>query len=331
MSYLRKTLPSMNALFVFEAAARRGNFSKAAEELNVTQPAVSRMLARLEDRLCVSLFRRTASGLVLTDDGQILYQRISEGFRGIETAVREIEARRTGTETVTLSVSTAFTTHWLMPRMNKLQREFPSVDLRFQLLSGPLGGPVDDVDLGMRFVEGGDARHQAVLIMPEILLPICSPGYREEMTKPGDDGDFGAKTIINLNKAQPDWSSLFSFGAGASKAAIATNSLIFSDYAIVVQAALLGQGVALGWVNVVSHWLRTGSLVPAASEVIVTGRLCHLVNTRDRPLRSAAADIRDWIIEETRADITTIDRVYPALHLVPRCRPGKGSNPDSRQ
>lgn len=324
MSYLRKTLPSMNALFVFEAAARRGNFSKAAEELNVTQPAVSRMLARLEDRLCVALFQRTPTGLVLTEDGQLLYQRISDGFRGIETAVREIEARRTGTETVTLSVSTAFTTHWLMPRMNKLQREFPSVDLRFQLLAGPLGGQVDDVDLGMRFVDGDDARHQAVLIMPEILLPICSPAYREEMTKPDDRSDLGAKTIINLNKAQPDWSSLFSFGAGASKAAVAANSLIFSDYAIVVQAALLGQGVALGWVNVVSHWLRTGSLVPAASDVIVTGRLCHLVNSRDRPVRSATADIRDWIIEETRADVAAIDRMYPALQLAAKCSVEKG-------
>src|SRR3989442_35309 len=177
MPNLRRKLPSANALFVFEAAARCGNFTKAAAELYVTQPAVSRMLARMEEHMGVQLFERLSGGIVLTENGQILYRKISEGFRGIETAIQEIEARATGTETVTLSVSTAFTTHWLMPRMARLHKEFPSVDLRFQLISGKIGGPVDDVDLGMRFVDGDQVDSHAAMVMPEILLPVCSPSY----------------------------------------------------------------------------------------------------------------------------------------------------------
>jgi len=111
MPSLRRKLPSANALFVFEAAARCGNFTRAAQELYVSQPAVSRMLSRMEDHIGVRLFVRVHGGIELTESGRILYRKISEGLTGIEDAIREIEARATGVEPVTLSVSTAFTTH----------------------------------------------------------------------------------------------------------------------------------------------------------------------------------------------------------------------------
>src|SRR6266478_619848 len=133
MPELRRMLPSSNALFVFDAAARNGSFTAAAAELNVTQPAVSRMLRRLEQYLGVRLFDRTAGGAVLTEEGELLYRRVLDGFRSMESGLIELERRRRGTETVTLSVSSAFTTHWLMPRIDKLQRQFPSVDLRLRL------------------------------------------------------------------------------------------------------------------------------------------------------------------------------------------------------
>jgi len=143
MPDLRRMLPSSNALFVFDAAARNGSFTAAAAELNVTQPAVSRMLGRFEEYLGVRLFDRTAGGATLTEEGELLYRRVTDGFRSIESGLIEIDRRRRGTETVTLSVSSAFTTHWLMPRIDKLQRAFPSVDLRFQLISGSLRGAVE--------------------------------------------------------------------------------------------------------------------------------------------------------------------------------------------
>jgi DNA-binding transcriptional LysR family regulator len=306
MPTLRKMLPSANALFVFEAAARTRNFTKAAAELNVTQPAISRMLARLESHLGVALFARTSTGVMLTEHGRMLYQCTSDGFRGIEAGLQEINARRTGTETVTLSLSSAFTTHWLMPRINRLQREFPSVDLRFQLIPGSLAGPVDNVDLGMRFVDGGDARHEASLVMREVMLPVCCQSYLERRR--------GGHTLIHLGDAEPTWAAEFAGlrpGPGGQ-----VNTLHFSDYAVVVQAAILGQGIALGWITVVSHWLLTGDLVPAERALMRTGRQCQLVRSRRKPLRSAVADIRDWIIAQMRADITAIEQRYPDLGLL---------------
>src|SRR5258708_4028205 len=99
MPDLRRMLPSSNALFVFDAAARNGSFTAAAAELNVTQPAVSRMLGRFEDYLGVRLFDRTAGGATLTEEGELLYRRVTDGFRSIESGLIEIDRRRPGPQT----------------------------------------------------------------------------------------------------------------------------------------------------------------------------------------------------------------------------------------
>ncbi|RUU81223.1 MULTISPECIES: LysR family transcriptional regulator [unclassified Mesorhizobium] len=311
MEKLRRSLPSMNGLFTFEAAARCGNFSRAAEELNVTPAAVSRMVARLEEHLETTLFVRQPGGVRLTESGRLLFDAIARGFSGIENALREIEDRRIGIQTVSLSVSTGFTTHWMMPRMADFKKEFPAVDLRFQLVMGALAGPVNDVDLGMRFVNGSDERHEAVFIMPEILIPICSPSYIESHGSEATHVKRMPDTTINLSDAQPNWSGLFS----PLNKGDAVNSMIFSDYAIVVQAALLGQGVALGWLNVIAHWLRTRALVPAREQLMITGRQCHLVRLRDKPARPIVAQVREWMIGELNADIVAVDALYPTLGL----------------
>ncbi len=225
--------------------------------------------------------------------------------------MREIEDRRTGIETVSLSVSTGFTTHWMMPRMAEFKREFPNVDLRFQLMMGALAGPVNDVDLGMRFVDGPDRHHEAAFVMPEILLPICSPGYRESHAISGNDIDRVPDTTINLSDAQPNWSTLFTPASGSDP----QNSMIFSDYAIVVQAALLGQGVALGWLNVVAHWLRTRTLVPAREQLMVTGRRCHLIRLRTKPARPIVTQVKEWMIGELKADVEAVSALYPNLNI----------------
>ena len=311
MPELRRMLPSSNALFVFDAAARNGSFTAAAAELNVTQPAVSRMLGQLEEHLGVRLFDRKAGRAVLTEEGELLYRRVLEGFRSIETGLVEIERRRKGTETVTLSVSSAFTTHWLMPRIDKLQKQFPQVDLRFQLISGALRGPVENVDLGMRFRDRDEPSSGGTLVMKEVMLPMCSPAYLGE-TDPAE-----GNTIIRLAETPGDWAadyaSLLTGRRGAAK------GLSFTDYAVVVQAALLGQGIALGWLTVTSHWLLTGALVPASDTLATTRRLCEFLPPRHRPMRPIAAEIRDWIIAQMRQEVAAIDRLYPQLGLMSAC------------
>lgn len=303
---------SSNALFVFEAAARSGSFTRAADELNVTQPAVSRMLSRFENHLGLRLFERGGKGAVLTPEGEVLYRRVADGFRSIEAGLREVEQLRGGKETVTISVSSAFTTHWLMPRMDRFQRRFPAVDLRFQMIAGSLRGPVENVDLGMRFLDEEDSVPADAFVVREIMLPVCSPGYRQKEPPGGAASD--GNTIIHLTDSSPDWASQYPpFETGRPGP---VKTLSFSDYAVVVQAALLGQGVAFGWITVVSHALISGALTPASDRLTAGARVCVLLTPRNRPARLIVREIRNWITAELRGEIEAIDRLYPDLGLL---------------
>lgn len=299
----------MNGLVTFEAAVRCGSFALAAAELNVTPPAVSRMVARLESGLKTRLLIRAPHGVVPNEPGRILFDAIARGFSGIEAAIREIEDRRDGVETVTLSLSTGFTTHWLMPRLPAFKASFPGVDLRFDLIMGALAGPVHDVDLGMRFITVPEAGHESVAIMPETIVPVRSPSFQLD---PGMTGALASLLAVRqggVSTVNHDWSTLFlTHGADAMG-----DTMIFTDYAIVVQAAILGQGVALGWLNVVARWLRVGVLRPIDGHVARTGRVCHLVRRSDRPLRPVVGRVRDWLVSELQDDVAAVGREFPAL------------------
>src|SRR6202023_3437523 len=152
---------------------------------------------------------------------------------------------------------------------------------------------VENVDFGMRFRDRDDPDSHGALVMKEVMLPICSPGYRDADTATkARDGS----TVIKLADTPEDWVAQYP-GVLTSRSSPA-KALSFSDYAIVVQAALLGQGITLGWLTVVSHWLLTGALVPASETLTTTRGLCEFVLLRNRPIRPVAADIRHWIIAQ---------------------------------
>jgi DNA-binding transcriptional LysR family regulator len=124
-------------------------------------------------------------------------------------------------------------------------------------------------------------------------------------------------TIIELADRPGDWAKEYprflTNRSGPAKV------LSFPDYAVVVQAALLGQGIALGWLTVASHWLLTGALVPAADTLSTTRRVCEFLPPRNRSMRPLAAEIRDWITEQMRNEVSAIDRLYPKLRLMKVC------------
>lgn len=301
MTSLRRLLPSANALFVFEAAARFLSFTRAASELNVTQSAVSRMINRLEDHLDTKLFLRTATGVELTEDGRQLYHAVTGGFQRVEIALEDIRAKHGDEGTVTLSLSSAFATHWFMPRLGKFQETFPRIDLRFQLVCGEPTGSVDDVDIGVRYNAEEDVDHERWPLMDEEILPVCSPAYRAAHGDLDSCRDLGGHTLAHLSGSiRVPWSRYlaeFDYPPLAG-----SRSLTFSDYSLVIQAAVSGRGIALGWWHVVSNELLQGHLVPAASRVLRTGRCYSLVATRRRALRKPAILVRDWLLDEMARD-----------------------------
>lgn len=309
MTGLRRKLPSPSALFIFEAAARYENFTSAANELNITQPAVSRALATLEGHIGSKLFLRGKPGVRLTDNGKLLKNAVISAFSEIERALDEIEERRTGKTQVTLSVSTAFTTHWLMPRITRFQSAFPDVDLRFQLIPGPVTGELGDVDIAMRY--GAPGKTPGRFVMQEAYVPVCAPGYYGGKAREG-------ATLILLESdipGDPQWTPP---NAGQSY----RNKLTFSDYSVVVQAALVGQGVALGWLNIVAYWMGQGRLVPASSTVVLPGRECRLQLRQENARSPVVSDVADWLLQEIHADLSAISASHPELDLDAIVKPG---------
>ncbi|EPX79795.1 LysR substrate-binding domain-containing protein [Salipiger mucosus] len=302
MDGLRRKLPSPGVLFVFEAAARHENFTRAAEELNVTQPAVSRALAGLERYLGTRLFQRGKPGARLTEDGKLLKNAVIEGFSGIEAALDRLAERQTGKATITLSVSTAFTTHWLMPRISRFQQAFPNVDLRFQLIAGPVAGPMGGVDIAMRYAAPGD--REGRYVMHEAYAPVCAPDYLAGLSGEGAalirlDGERSTGLREHVARAAP----------------VAPTQLSFSDYSVVLQAALVGQGIAAGWLNIVAHWLSEGQLVPALPVLVRPGRVCRLLTRTGGEHDETVAAVADWLLQAMQDDMSAIAARHPALDL----------------
>jgi LysR family transcriptional regulator, glycine cleavage system transcriptional activator len=140
-------------------------------------------------------------------------------------------------------------------------------------------------------------------------VPVCSPAYLQRMKqKTGEDR--ASNSVILFEGSNNDWLKSFQDKLNLNNR---TKHMRFPDYAVVIQTALLGQGIAPGWLNVSSFWLRSGELVPAAFPAIHRGRYCQLLCRRDKPLRSVVTDVRDWIVESMNTDIAALDRMYPDL------------------
>lgn len=309
MSGLGRLIPSPRALLIFEAAARAGSCSGAAREFNLTQPSVSRNIALLEAQLGTPLFTRSHNGMELTQEGKHLHGALTEGFQRVEVAIREIMAQQSRKEVVELSLSTAFVTHWLIPRLRDFHDAFPEVDLRFQLISGTLRGPPGNVDLAMRMASPeGETTYHTWPFGPEIVVPVCSPGYLRAHGKLEQRSSENGHVLLHFSDPLLDWEKLWGSSL-ASRRAPRMTWIGFSDYAVVLQAAMNGEGIALGWVTAVSRALCEGKLVAASDRSIRTGRIYHLFAPRTKPLRNVVLGIRDWLIGRMQEDLRKLDKM----------------------
>jgi DNA-binding transcriptional LysR family regulator len=308
MDNLRNFGSSMNSLVVFEVVARVKSITRAAEELNVTQVAVSRMVARLEKALGAQLFVRSRAGLMLTEEGQLLERGVMEGFTSIRRSVAAIKQRQQRTQTVTLSLSSAFIAYWLMPRYQCFQSAFPEINLQFHVISGVLQGTVEQADLALRSGDQARKSQQSWSFTPEVIVPVCSAAYLDKHGPLNDASDLPSHTLIELAPTTTNW-EIFNRSVGIDSLSPGT-ALSFSDYALVLQTAMLGRGVALGWLSGVSYALRTGQLVPASRHFIATGRDYRLISAQ-RPARPQVKAVKDWLVTQMAADVEDVARMYP--------------------
>ncbi len=301
MQSLRRLIPSPGALFVFEAAGRLSSFTRAAEELNVSQAAVSYAVKQLEETLGQALFLRQHRKIKLTEAGERFFSDVSIGLAHIRRSAEALHQSRSGRH-VTLSVSTAFASQWILPRLAGFHSDCPSVDLRLQTTDRDSDLAVEGIALGIRRGTGDWAEYEAALLAPEEVRPICSPGYlADRLRTPGIEG-LTREKLIHLEEPfrdRPGWSDWFAAHDIAYQSR--DDGLRLNDYALVIQAAQEGEGVALGWHHLTQRLITQGLLVNPVAEVLHSDIGFYVVWPRSVALSPDAKRVRDWLLAQVDA------------------------------
>ena len=301
MKELRRLIHSPHHLFVFEVCGRLLSFTRAAEELGVSQPAVSLAMRQLEQAIGQDLFERQHRAIRLTEAGSRFYSEVSSSFDRLLQAAREVN-RSDDEDLVTLSISTAFANYWVMPRMTRLHRTHPNIDLRLQVVDKDVDLEYENVSLGIRRGRGGWPGYASTSIAREEIYAVASPAYLAANPRPKSIEDLLTHQFIHLEepfRPRPTWRNWFeSFDVEFVDKG---EGLRLNDYALVIQAAMAGEGVAIGWRHVTESLIKKRLLVPVLPQSWITGEEFHLIWSEKTELSPSAERVRDWIIEESRA------------------------------
>ncbi|MCP4072318.1 MAG: LysR family transcriptional regulator [Hyphomicrobiales bacterium] len=313
---LRRRIPSANSLFTFEAVARLASFSDAANELNVTQPAISRSINGLETHLGYPLFERHGRWIKLTQNGDKLFRATSTAFNTISSSMMEIERRKDNLESVTISMSPSAVNYWFIPRMRQFKQKFPAISLNFHDYGKADDGLPSNVDLGIRLSNPLEPDMHRWPFADEEIIALCSPEY---ISTHGPLDQLNSKFDHNRQNTHTfvEWVDQ-RFGLDeflkATGLKIPENASFtkFSDYSSILQAAIQGQGIALAWITEASKQLLDGKLVPACAQVVKTGRRYHVLASNLTPMRPAVEDVRDWLINQMRSDRKKLQNLFKA-------------------
>jgi LysR family glycine cleavage system transcriptional activator len=309
----RFNLPPLDLIQGFEAAARTLSFTKAAEELSLTQSAISRQIRALEDDLGVALFERRPRSLALTEEGHILYRVVDGVLERLQEAAGRLRASA-AVPHLTVSTTGGFASLWLIPRLRGFTALNPDVDVRISATYKAVDLERSGVDVAVRYCKPEEAPDAAIRLFNEEVFPICSPALQVESPRPlRSISDLAHHALLHIDHAQDhlDWDTwLAAHGHAGLRPAAAMR---FDTYEQMVQAAVSGQGVAMGIGRLVRGLSASGGLVAPFGESTEGARayfiLCSTL-TRDRPHVQAFVN---WLIEEARATLDVEDKAAVAV------------------
>ena len=287
-----RALPPLDLLRGFESAARHLSFTRAGAELFLTQSAVSRQILQLEEFVGAPLFERRHKALALTEAGQAYYRVIAAALDQVREATRRLrETRKAHVLTVTTTVS--FASAWLVPRLARFRREYPGVDVRITATHEVVDLEREGVDLAVRDCAIGAAPQGAIRLVSEHLAPMCSAVYAKEaraqkkpLLRPED---LKHHVMLNLHDPTGRWPWLSWAQWLESKGVedlVPAGTLTFDQYDQVINAAVHGQGVALGRMTLTQQHRRDKQLVTlfGRSECIARGYFAILAkDAAERP------------------------------------------------
>ncbi len=296
MQDLWKLLSSPKHLIAFEAAARHASFTLAAEELNVQQPAISASVKQLESSLGVALFERSHRRVNLTTSGKRFYSDVSRVFDQLLVSAQAIH-NTTQNEQVTLNASSAFNFYWMMPRLRDLRKAHPNIDLRLQSSDREPNIDTENISLAIRRGNGEWADCHSAFIDKEVIYPVASPRVMSTAINLKTVANLKNERLIHLEEPirdRPTWKDWFAnFNVPFDQP---SSGIRLNDYALVLQAAIAGEGFAFGWKHQTDPLIDQGVLVGCKEWSWETGLGFYLVWSKSQKLSPQAELIRDWIL-----------------------------------
>lgn len=319
MNALGKSLPPLASLLPFEAAARLGSFSLAAQELHITQAAISRQIRGLEENLGVQLFSRRNRAVFLTAQGIELSRVVGSALRSIGTSADELRGAPRKNQLVLLcQLCEAF--YWLMPRLSGFHQRHAQIEIQVVTTTRPLTEFNGHFDVALQSTGRASGSQALAFTASDEVFPVCSPGYLAGTALPLALTDLPQHTLLHHRSSPPhlmEWDSwLGTFGLTLAQHSA---SQVFDNYPMMLQAAVEGHGIAMGWQRTASRLIESGALIrPCVQSVPLPEAISVFSRYQDRDRHETRALVQ-WLEDELRADdeaqaAKKLDANTPALH-----------------
>lgn len=298
----RKPLPPLTALRAFEAAARNLSFHRAADELNISQSAISHQIANLETVLNVRLFRRLARRVELTEPGILYYPYLRDAFDRIEQGTALI-GRTSAAGDLTVQIYVTVAARWLIPRLERFRERHPNIQVRLSTSHLDWEFDVDAADVGIIYTRDPDrARLHYEHLFDAKIFPVCSPAFLAGAGDLAHAPDLNAFPLLQLYTAADDWTVWL---AAAGRPTLGDKpGPKFDNYLLALEAAIDGQGLAVVPHFMVANDLKSGRLVrPFEVEAKQSGHW-YLACRKERADEPRILRFRDWLVDEIAVDTT---------------------------
>ncbi len=285
-----RKIHSLQSMRHFEAAAKHLSFKLAANELSVTPTAVSHHIKNLEAELDCRLFERKTRRVILTPQGQDLFNALYKSFNEIDEVIARIRSHRER-DVVTLGLGSIIGARWLAPRLGDFWNSHPDIDLRLHHTSLPWHQETSHFDLAIAWGDGSWSSSEFVPFIQIQVTPVLSPGLKQ----PDSIEDLFNYPLIHQG-SRNTWRQWFQ-AAGIDRD-VDQSGMVIDDANLVLQAALDGQGVALGILPFVQEELANGRLARAFELSIEPDQAYYLLYRNDRLEKAAVKTVRNWLIEQ---------------------------------
>ena len=290
--FMPRTLPPLNSIRAFEAAARHLSFSRAAEELSVTQGAISKQVLLLEDYIGMRLFERQPGGLQLTDRGLGLREAVSPAFAMLGDAFDRFSRRVPRSNICRLSTLTSFAAQFLVPRLAEFERCFPDVELEILTSNRLIDLSNEEVDLSVRFGGGdwdGVVSHE---LCSGRMVPVCTPEYYKRWMKTNLQAfvDNARRAQVFSNNEWVKW-----FKETGLTACPKSKIFVMEDFLVAMQAVLECQVIALLPELVVRKFLDNGRMIRFADTDIIVPRTYHIAYRPNAERNPVVRDVIAWL------------------------------------